>query len=134
MRLMAACVQGRKQGADISALAAEYRRLYTLRVSQSPDRFPDVLQDDQQSLITGEVACICTCSVAEARAGRCHRSWAAEVLAGIEGWEVYADGTRVSGDANHDYWTEAAERYRHAGDFIMAEACARCAVSGVTRP
>lgn len=41
--------------------------------------------------LCGTVAACCTCSVAEARAGRCHRAWSAEVLATVPGWTVIAD-------------------------------------------
>lgn len=38
----------------------------------------------------GDTLC-CACSVAESRAGRCHRSWAAPFLARA-GWNVILDG------------------------------------------
>lgn len=41
----------------------------------------------------GDTLC-CACSVAEARAGRCHRSWAAPFLVRA-GWRVVLDGEEV---------------------------------------
>lgn len=42
---------------------------------------------------------VCTCSIAEAQAGRCHRSWCCESLAKA-GWNVIIDGVPfVSGAA-----------------------------------
>jgi hypothetical protein len=41
----------------------------------------------------GDTLC-CACSLAEARAGRCHRTWAAAFLAEA-GWTVVLDGERV---------------------------------------
>lgn len=42
----------------------------------------------------GDTLC-CACSVAEARAGRCHRAWAAPYLLAA-GWRVVLDGVEVS--------------------------------------
>jgi len=41
----------------------------------------------------GDTLC-CACSVAEARAGRCHRTWAAQFLVRA-GWRVILDGVEV---------------------------------------
>lgn len=49
---------------------------------------PDWLRDDQGEPITGDVALVCTCSIAEAAAGRCHRRWAGEVLEQTGKWHV----------------------------------------------
>ena len=43
----------------------------------------------------GDTLC-CACSVAEARAGRCHRAWAAPFLVRA-GWRVVLDGVEVAG-------------------------------------
>lgn len=43
---------------------------------------------------SGDTLC-CACSVAEARAGRCHRTWAAPFLVRA-GWRVILDGAEVS--------------------------------------
>lgn len=43
----------------------------------------------------GDTLC-CACSVAEARAGRCHRTWAAPFLVRA-GWRVVLDGEVVDG-------------------------------------
>lgn len=43
---------------------------------------------------------LCACAVADARAGRCHRSWSAALLH-LAGWQVVLDGTPL---------TEAAAR------------------------
>ena len=45
-------------------------------------------------VLDGDTLC-CACSVAEARAGRCHRAWAAPFLARA-GWRVVLDGVEVS--------------------------------------
>lgn len=46
------------------------------------------------NLWDGDTLC-CACSVAEARAGRCHRTWAAPFLAAA-GWTVILDGAEVA--------------------------------------
>ena len=45
-------------------------------------------------VLDGATLC-CACSVAEARAGRCHRAWAAPFLVRA-GWRVVLDGVEVS--------------------------------------
>lgn len=46
-------------------------------------------------VVDGDTLC-CACSVAEARAGRCHRAWAAPFLVRA-GWRVILDGVEVAG-------------------------------------
>ena len=46
-------------------------------------------------VVDGDTLC-CACSVAEARAGRCHRAWAAPFLVRA-GWRVVLDGVEVAG-------------------------------------
>lgn len=43
---------------------------------------------------TGATLC-CGCSVEDAHAGACHRSWAAAILSRLD-WEVYLDGVLVT--------------------------------------
>jgi hypothetical protein len=62
-------------------IAAELGVLSPRALSFTPDGFPVF---DGDSLL-------CACSVAEARAGRCHRSWIAPFLVGA-GWAVILDG------------------------------------------
>lgn len=91
--LMLALVAARRNGAPMDD--TEYRFLYTARIQGLADRGaldPDYMQDDLQSPITGTVSLVCTCSIAEAAAGRCHRAWAAEVLGKRGAWEVVLDG------------------------------------------
>jgi hypothetical protein len=73
-----------------------YRNAYTARI-EAQARVgaldPDWLRDDRGEVITGDVALVCTCSSAEAEAGRCHRMWAGEVLAQTGKWSiVYGKG------------------------------------------
>lgn len=79
---------------NVEGIAA-YRALYTARIlglAKAGALDPGFLQDDQQSPIEQTVALICSCSVADAAAGRCHRAWAAEVLAKRGTWDVVLDG------------------------------------------
>lgn len=50
---------------------------------------------DRITVRDGDTLC-CACSVAEARAGRCHRTWAAPFLVRA-GWRVVLDGVDVAG-------------------------------------
>jgi len=79
---------------------AAYELSYKMRAFRLADRCRqclESLQDDQQSPITGPVALLCTCSVLEAAAGRCHRAWAAQVLSEVPGFEVWLDGSLLGG-------------------------------------
>lgn len=63
----------------------------------SPLRLAAVVLVDDQTYVNpvrnGDTLC-CACSVAESRAGRCHRAWAAPFLARA-GWRVILDGVEV---------------------------------------
>lgn len=77
---------------------AAYELSYKMRALRLADRCRqclESLQDDQQSPITGPVSMLCTCSVFEAAAGRCHRAWAAQALSGVVGFAVWLDGARL---------------------------------------
>ena len=97
--LMLRLVQARKAGHPAEPLhLAAYELSYKARMFHLLDRVnfcPESLQDDLQSPITGPVALLCTCSVAEAAAGRCHRAWAAQVLSGAADFAVWLDGRRL---------------------------------------
>lgn len=54
----------------------------------------EMQSDDGVRVRDGDTLC-CACSVAEARAGRCHRTWAAPFLVRA-GWRVVLDGVEVS--------------------------------------
>ena len=72
-----------------------YRSLYTTRIQAFADcgaLDPGMMQDAMQSPITDTVALCCSCSVAEAAAGRCHRAWVSEVLGKRGRWDVVLDG------------------------------------------
>lgn len=58
--------------------------------------FPEVRRAGRLVVVEdGDTLC-CACSVAEARAGRCHRTWAAPFLVRA-GWRVVLDGVEVAG-------------------------------------
>lgn len=101
--LMLRLVAARKAGHPSESLHfAAYELSYKMRAFQLADRCRrclESLQDDQQSPITGPVSLLCTCSVPEATAGRCHRAWAAQVLSGVVGFAVWLDGARLGKEA-----------------------------------
>jgi hypothetical protein len=86
---------------DVAAMAA-YREALTSRWS-TLDLSPGVLtytptnRPDPRVVLPGMTLC-CACSVAEARAGRCHRSWAAPFLHRA-GWAVVLDGVEAGLEA-----------------------------------
>ncbi|MDP3908877.1 MAG: hypothetical protein Q8Q14_00660 [Gemmatimonadales bacterium] len=88
----------------------EYRRRYVVGVvaDLSPGALMAQLWADPRDLgpVQDGATLICACSQTEAAAGRCHRVFAADLLA-TAGWRVVLDGTR---------WDEAvsAERRRRA--------------------
>lgn len=98
--MMQTLVSARRDGAPVDdALFARYRSAYTTRLRDLAARGlldPETLRDDRGEPISGPVAACCTCATPEARAGRCHRAWAAEVLATVPGWTVIADCGEIS--------------------------------------
>lgn len=54
---------------------------------------PDVLMSTYQAVRSGDTLC-CACSRDDAAAGRCHRSWAADLLVAA-GWRVVLDGVET---------------------------------------
>lgn len=101
--LMLRLVKARKAGHSSESLhLAAYELSFKVRMFRLLDRVnccPESLQDDMQSPITGPVSLLCTCSVAEAAAGRCHRAWAAQVLSGAADFAVWLDGARLGNGA-----------------------------------
>lgn len=105
LALMDRALDERRAGGGTAALD-EYREAYcaTLEVSLvglRPGRMMVISRDHGKkggtlpaSLWDGDTLC-CACSVAEARAGRCHRTWAAPFLVRA-GWRVVLDGAEVS--------------------------------------
>jgi len=81
-------------------VARVYREMIERRWSEQPRALaPGVLyhvpppesgQRFRVDVVDGDTLC-CACSVAEARAGRCHRAWAAPFLVRA-GWRVILDG------------------------------------------
>lgn len=91
--LMARLVADRKAGKEHDpVLFGDYRIAYEAGVRTWRNRLaPGVLADSAGTLIgDAAVTLICTCSREEARAGRCHRVWAAQWLERA-GWEVWED-------------------------------------------
>jgi len=97
--MMQRLVQDRRDGRIMdSAVFSAYHQSYLSRAYGLAARMKgslENLQDDQQSPITGPVALLCTCSISESGAGRCHRSWAAVVLATVPEVDVWLDGQKL---------------------------------------
>ena len=93
--LLAAALAERRAGTSGPAAAA-YRSAFDARLD-IPDLLPGHLRGytweamrDGEPVADGDTLC-CACSVAHARAGECHRAWAAPHLARA-GWSVVLDG------------------------------------------
>ena len=101
--LMALALDERKAGGDTGALNT-YHNAYCAALESAgiglrPGRlmsfpWPGMGSGLPASLWDGDTLC-CACSVAEARAGRCHRTWAAPFLVRA-GWRVVLDGVEVA--------------------------------------
>ena len=83
---------------EATALLERYQSAYSARIrrlSEEGRLDPYWLQDDAGNPLSGPVALCCSCSVAAAAQGQCHRTWAAVALAERGAWTVYLDGKEV---------------------------------------
>jgi hypothetical protein len=94
VQMMERLVADRKAGkpADFT-LFQGYRIAYDAQL-RAADLRPGSLLDAAGVPVPEDVTLICTCAREEAKAGKCHREWAAFWL-DRAGWEVYCDWLEV---------------------------------------
>jgi hypothetical protein len=93
-KLMDELVKLRRLKVEDPELLARYRGLLEARWQLERNRLtPGSLRSGDLILADGDVLA-CSCSAADALAGKCHRTWAAPFLARA-GWEVRQDGKDI---------------------------------------
>lgn len=90
-----AIARERRDEASLEAFRRKYlEQVMQARAMLGPDLLLGYLRSETRPSLVGWDTLCCSCSIADAAAGRCHRAWAAHLLA-ASGWRVFLDGHLV---------------------------------------